>query len=225
MAVVTLLGLCGLVFFFWLKWPHWMEERPWPTSLPLWGGRFFEKKILTPVMHYSQSDPRWGGERLANTPATLAAEGCAVAAAAMALAAKGASLNPGELNGALRDFPGGFTPQGWIYWEAAAAVAAQGRVKYVYEGPPDFSRMDAELLRGNPVIVRLRLTSGQMHFVVAVGKEGFDFLVSDPADGPGAEPRPLSSVGGEITGMRFYLERPPFFNRQFLVPVPVVLVQ
>ena len=225
LAIVVAASFGAAVFVLWLNWPDWMEKRPWPVSLPLSGGKFFEKKILLPIVHYSQSDPLWGAERLASTPATLAAEGCAVAAAAMALAAKGALLNPGELNTALKDFPGGFTAQGWIYWEAAAAVAAPGRVRYVYEGPADFSRLDAELLRGNPVIVRLRLPSGQMHFVVAVGKEEFEYLVSDPADVPGSEPRPLSSVGGEITGMRFYLEESPFFNRQFLVKVPVVSVQ
>jgi hypothetical protein len=212
---------CGAaLLFFWLNWPRWMEKKTWPTSLPLSGGKFFDEKLVVPAVHYSQRDPRWGADKLAATTASLAEEGCAVAAAAMALASKGSELNPGELNAALVDFPSGFTPQGWIYWEAAAAVAATGRVKYVYEGPADFLRMDAELQRGNPVIVRLRLPNGQMHFVVVVGKDGFEYLVNDPADVSGSEPRPLSSVGGEITGMRFYLEVPPFFNRQFLVKVP-----
>ncbi len=41
--------------------------------------------------------------------------------------------------------------------------------------------MDDNILAGNPVIVRLRLPSGRTHFVVVVGKQGWDYLVQDPA--------------------------------------------
>ncbi len=51
---------------------------------------------------------------------SLAAEGCAVASAAMTLASYGVDVDPGRLNKFLTTLPGGYTSQGWIYWEKAA---------------------------------------------------------------------------------------------------------
>jgi len=219
-VALAFVATSALLTFVWFNLPRWVERLPWPASLPLSGGKFFEKKVLISLPHYSQWDPLWGLDQLGNTSSTLAEEGCAVSAAAMALSAKGANLNPGQLNALLTQHQNGYTQEGWIYWETAAAVALPGKISCVYEGPADYQRIDTELLRGNPVILRLRLPSNKTHFVVVVGKEAMEYLINDPADGKGSGLRRLSSVGGEITGMRFYLEREPFWNRHFLVKVP-----
>ena len=209
----------GAVAFAWYYWPVWMEQRPWPSELPPSGGRDFKKQVLIDVPFFSQADPRWADQQLALTPATLAQEGCAVAAAAMVLASLGAETDPARLNSHLREHPGGFTSQGWIYWEKAALVT-NAPVRAVYEGPADFHRLDRELRRGTPVILRLRLPTGLMHFVVAVGKRGKEYLVLDPARLEHMEPAILSELGAVITGMRIYMKRRPLWARQFIVEVP-----
>lgn len=217
-ALVVLIVL-GATFALWYFWPDIMEKRPWPAELPLEGGRNFKSEVLIPAPFFSQADPRWALQPLANTPATLAQEGCAVAAAAMALAYHGADTDPGRLNALLTAHPGGYTERGWIYWEAAALVSGAD-VRAVYQGPPDFHRLDRELSRGNPVIIRLRLPNGMMHFVLAVGKRGLDYLVWDPMLLQQSEPIPLREVGGVMTGMRIYLKRKPLWARQFILEVP-----
>ena len=63
------------------------------------------------------------------------------------------------------------------------------------------------MVRGNPVIVRVRLTSGVTHFVVISGKQGFDYLIQDPAQPDESLAYPLKQLVSRIDALRFY-ERP-----------------
>lgn len=181
----------------------WMERGPIPPS----GGLYFPSRVVHDVPQMFQADPRWGADRLGATPGTLAAEGCAVACAAMVLASYGAELDPGTLNAFLQEHPRGYTEQGWIWWEDAAefppAVA-----EHVYEDDPSFFLIDWNLLRGNPVIVRLRYPNGITHFVVVVGKEGHDYLIRDPGQGGKKGVYPLREFGSGIEALRFYRKLP-----------------
>ena len=73
-------------------------------------------------MCLSSSNPIRGGERtpLVQRPAGLRQKDVPSPAAAMALASYGVDVDPGRLNKFLTTLPGGYTPQGWIYWEKAA---------------------------------------------------------------------------------------------------------
>jgi hypothetical protein len=64
--------------------------------------------------------------------------------------------------------------------------------------------IDSNLLRGNPVIVRIHLPNGVTHFVVLVGKAGFDYLIQDPASGGINGVYPLKKLASEIEALRFY---------------------
>ena len=61
-------------------------------------------------------------------------EGCAVSSAAMVLAFYGQDIDPGRLNAFLSD-NGGYTPQGWLYWEKAADYQP-GLARHAYEDLP-----------------------------------------------------------------------------------------
>ena len=178
----------------------WMEKRPLPPS----GGLFIPGEILIPGPHFLQGDPAWGEVCLGPTSDPLASVGCAVASAAMVLAGYGAETDPGKLNAFLQSRPGGFTPQGWLYWEKAAEAAPGLALLPHYEDAPSFFLMDANLLQGNPVIIRLRYPSGTTHFMVVCGKRGFDFLVRDPGPGGQRGICPLRDFGGPIEALRFY---------------------
>ncbi|MBU3665349.1 MAG: hypothetical protein FGM15_05660 [Chthoniobacterales bacterium] len=170
------------------------------------GGLWFPRTVLNDVPHFAQDDPAWTGDKLAATPGTLGAEGCAVTSAAMVLASYGADTDPGRLNKFLQG-NGGYTPEGWIYWEKAAEwppVIA----RHAYEAEASHFLMDWNLLRGNPVIVRLRFPNGITHFVVVVGKSGSEYLVRDPGSWHGRGLYYLSEFGSPVEALRFYEKLP-----------------
>jgi len=129
-------------------------------------------------------------------------EGCAVSSAAMVLAFYGQDIDPGRLNAFLSN-SGGYTPQGWLYWERAADYQP-GLARHAYENLPSYFLIDSNLARGNPVIVRIHLPNGITHFVVIVGKAGFDYLIQDPASGGVHGVYPLRKLAPEIEALRFY---------------------
>ena len=69
---------------------------------------------------------------------------------------------------------------------------------------PTYWLLDTQLLRGNPCIVRLRFPSGTTHFVVVVGKSGFDYLIRDPGAGGARGVYPLRELTDTIEALRFY---------------------
>ncbi|MFZ4599078.1 MAG: hypothetical protein ACOYNN_10565 [Terrimicrobiaceae bacterium] len=183
----------------------WLQKGPTASS----GGIFVPGEILIPGPIFLQGDSRWGGDKLGPTEDSMEAVGCAVASAAMVLASYGADTDPGRLNEFLKNLPGGYTPQGWVYWEKAAEVdpALTARLLPHYEDAPSHFLIDWNLLLGNPVIVRLRYPSGVTHFLVVCGKRGFDYLVRDPGSGGIRGVYPLKDFGGPIEALRFY-QRP-----------------
>ena len=166
------------------------------------GGLYFVSRAELNVPRFAQADPRWADDPLGSTDSTIGAEGCAVSSAAMVLAYYGVNVDPGALNTFLTD-NNGYTPQGWLYWEKAAAFAP-GKAKHVYEDAPSYYLIDSNLLRGNPVIIRIRLKSGVTHFVVIVGKKGFRYLIQDPGSNGEKGIYPLYHLVPKIEALRFY---------------------
>ncbi len=171
------------------------------------GGLYFPGEKIIEVPQFFQNDPRWGRDALGPTDSTLGAEGCAVASAAMVLASYGSDLDPGRLNAFVEQIDG-YTPQGWLYWEAAASYPP-ALARHAYEAAPSHYLIDRNLLAGNPVIVRVRYPSGVTHFVVIVGKRGFDYLIRDPGAGGTRGVYPLKDFGRPIEALRFYERLPP----------------
>ena len=194
-AVLLLALLLGAA---WWAWPR--------KPLPSRGGIYLPWRLELKVPIFAQGDPRWGKDPLGNTPGTLHAEGCAVSSAAMVLASYGIDVDPGRLNRFLTRNEG-YVGAGWLVWEKAAAYAP-GRCEKAYEDDPSFARIDWNLLRGNPVIVRIRFPGGPTHFVVIAGKEGWDYLIRDPAAKAGRAMVPLAELVPAIEALRYYRRLP-----------------
>lgn len=193
-----LLGVTGLLLAlalgsFW-AWPR--------KPLPSRGGVYLPWRLELAVPSFAQGDPLWGADLLGATSATVHAEGCALASAAMVLASYGIDTDPGRLNRFLTEHDG-YTEQGWLYWEKAAEFVP-GRCEKAYEDDPSHARIDWNLLRGNPVIVRIRFPSGITHFVVIAGKEGSEYLIRDPGAGAARGLYPLSEIAAGIEALRYY---------------------
>jgi Peptidase C39 family len=190
-AIIVGIGACGV-------WYYYGATRIIPSA----GGLYFFSRFELPVHRFAQGDPRWSDDALGQTESTMGEEGCAVSSSAMVLAFYGQDIDPGRLNAFLA-INGGYTPQGWLYWEKAADFIP-GMVRHAYENLPSYFLIDSNLLRGNPVIVRVHLPNGITHFVVIVGKTGFDYLIQDPASGGEFGTYPLQKLAPEIEALRFY---------------------
>jgi hypothetical protein len=186
----------GIPAFF--RWPHVISSS---------GGHYFLHRTVIPVDPFAQGDPRWGDQLLGNTIDTLGQQGCAVTSSAMVLHAYGVDTDPQRLNAFLTTH-GGFVGDGLLVWERAGDIAG-GQVQKAYEGLPSYALIDANILKGNPVIVRLRLRNGTTHFVVIVGKQGWDYLIRDPARDPDYGVYPLRELTSRIQALRFYTIVPP----------------
>jgi Peptidase C39 family len=173
-----------------------------PGKIASSGGLFFISRLVLPVQRFAQSDSRWADDPLGPTDSSMGSEGCAVTSAAMVLSYYGIDTDPARLNEYLTDHDG-YTPQGWLFWEKAADFSP-GVVRHAYEDLPSYYLIDTNLMRGNPVIVRIHLANGVTHFVVIAGKEGFDYLIQDPATHGAAGIYPLRSLAEKIEALRFY---------------------
>ena len=199
---ILILTIVGSIVVDRVRWLAW--EKDWAKLGPIdaTGGLYFKPRLELKVPSFRQADERWHDDKLGHTPATLAAEGCAVASAAMVLASYGVDTDPGRLNQLLTEGDG-YTPEGWLYWEKAAELTGNVARK-VYEDLPSYRLIDENLQHGNPVIVRLRTSGGITHFVVIAGKEGYDYLTRDPGAGAGKGLYPLKEFGSKIEALRFY---------------------
>lgn len=180
----------------------------WKHTISSSGGRYFVHRVEIPVPVFEQDDPRWTFDLLGPTFNTLGQQGCAVTSAAMVLAAYGVDTDPQRLNQYLITHAG-YMPNGWVYWEKAAEVAPGGQVEKAYEDLPSYVLIDENLARGNPVIVRLTLPNGTTHFVVVVGKQGWNYLIRDPARSLAWGVYPLKDITERIEALRFYRIVPP----------------
>jgi len=192
--ILVLLISVGTIFVDWT----------WKRKLRPHGGRYFFHRLVLAVPSFPQGDQQWSDDPLGGVPdnGTLGGEGCAVAATAMVFKSYGIDTDPQQLNWFLTAV-GGYTDQGWIYWDRAAWLAPD-RVRHIYEDLPSYWLIDSNLARGNPMIVRVRLQGGVTHFVVIAGKEGFDYLVRDPGSGAAKGFYPLRELGSDIEALRFY---------------------
>jgi hypothetical protein len=196
-GVFLFAGIAGVVIVL-SAWYYYVGTRKIPSA----GGLYFFSRLVLPVQRFAQADPRWADDELGPASSTMGEEGCAVSSAAMVLAFYGQDVDPGRLNAFLTNC-GGYTPEGWLYWEKAADFHP-GLVRHAYEDLPSYFLIDSNLERGNPVIVRIRLPNGVTHFVVIAGKDGFDYLIQDPASGGVNGVYPLRKLAPEIEALRFY---------------------
>ncbi len=197
-----MLTIAGSIGYQWHRAKQWEEAWGRKGVLEPSGGVFARTRIELNVPILRQADERWRDDKLGATPATLAAEGCAVASAAMVLASYGCDTDPGRLNKVLTENEG-YVGNGWLVWEKAAELTGNV-VRKAYEDLPSYRLIDEQLDRLNPVIVRLRTKEGITHFVVIAGKEGFDYLIRDPCAGAEKGLYPLKEFGSKIEALRFY---------------------
>ena len=181
------------------------SEPAWPDAIKSSGGHFFAKPVELPVADFAQDDPRWSQECLGPTNETLTDEGCTLTSVVMVLNFYGVRSNPSTLNHFLNAHDG-FDREGLLDFDRVSAFASH-RIQLAYQGAPSYDALDREILAHHPVIVQLTLYDGDRHFVVVVGKQGFDYLVRDPAADPAASLVLLKTLSPQIEQQFLYLKR------------------
>ena len=133
---------------------------------------------LRDIVAYSQKDPRWAGERMGGSGASLKAEGCLVTASAMALTNLGYKINPGDFNRALKN-NGGYNARGQLVWASIERITA-GRLKATFYNEVNAGIIDGCLARGDYPLARFILPSGRTHWSMIVRRSSYGYHMRDP---------------------------------------------
>ena len=131
--------------------------------------------------YFSQTDPRWGDETIGNTKTLMKSYGCAVTSVAMVFKEHGAATDPGKLSSA-PIFSGDLISWPATWPDAKLTMSTNGD----QHGNVDWSVIDAQIAKGNPVIVYIsKSNGGGGHYVVIHHKTADgQYVVHDPYFGP-----------------------------------------
>jgi predicted nucleic acid-binding Zn-ribbon protein len=148
---------------------------------------------------YYQWDSRWANNTIGVSDATMAKYGCAVTSVAMVLTEHGYNITPG----ALAKEPM-YTRDGLISWPttwpgAKLTMSSSG----MSHGNVNWSVIDQQLAKGNPVIVHINKTNGAGgHYVVIHHKDPTTgkYVVHDPYFGPNIYLDTSRAIMGAIDG-------------------------
>ncbi len=135
------------------------------------------KYFASTSWYFSQRDSRWGGMTIGNTKTLMKSYGCAVTSVAMVFKAHGGSTTPGGLakesifSGDLINWPSS--------WDSPKlTLSGDGKSHKNI----DWSIIDAQIAKGNPVIVYIGRSNGSGgHYVVIHHKDAKGkYVVHDP---------------------------------------------
>jgi peptidoglycan hydrolase CwlO-like protein len=120
--------------------------------------------------YYNQRDSQWGGNSLNGTQYTLASDGCLITSMAMVYTHYGhRSVTPQTINSNPSNFAS-YYPAYLNY-----TITADGSTS-----TRNGSVIDSELQSGRPVVVGIRYSNGNTHFVVLTDYNGGNYLMNDP---------------------------------------------
>lgn len=126
--------------------------------------------------YFSQTDSRWGDQKIGNSKSLMKDYGCAVTSVAMVLKNLGASISPSSLakakvfSGDLINWPGSWSPN----IELASSIG---------HGNVNWTTIKSQIDDDHPVIVHIKkATGGGGHYVVITGYDTSkkDYVVHDP---------------------------------------------
>jgi peptidoglycan hydrolase CwlO-like protein len=120
--------------------------------------------------YYNQRDSQWGGNSLNGTQYTLASDGCLITSMAMVYTHYGhRSVTPQTINSISSNFASYYPA--YLNFTITADGVTSSRVG---------SDISSELQSGRPVIVGIKYSNGDTHFVVLTDYNGGSYLMNDP---------------------------------------------
>ncbi len=157
--------------------------------------------------YFSQTDSRWGSQKIGNSKSLMKDYGCAVTSVAMVLKNLGANISPSSLakakvfSGDLINWPGTWSPN-------IDLVSSIGHSNV------NWTTIKSQISDGHPVIVHIRkATGGGGHYVVITGKDNKDYIVHDPYFGPNLYLNTSMSLIGQLgTNSRTSIDQMIIYN-------------
>lgn len=144
---------------------------------------------------WSQRDPRWCNQYIADSSYTIGEVGCYVSSVAMVWKKYGFDMTPSIFAQKLEHFPPG---SAYMLWNPSPAPPGYNFHKSSYNS----GTIDAELSAGRVVIVHFNL-GGDGHFVVIKSGSGGNYVINDPWYGPDMSLNENYSVSN-IDSMRLF---------------------
>ncbi len=119
--------------------------------------------------YYNQRDSQWAGNSLNGTSYTLGSDGCLITSMAMVMTHYNHKTTPQDINSNSGNFAS-YNPAYLLYTISAnGATATRQGVS-----------IDSTLSGGDPVIVGIRYSSGDTHFVVLKSGSNGNYVMNDP---------------------------------------------
>ena len=142
--------------------------------------------------YFSQKDSRWANQRIGNSSSLMKDYGCAVTCVSMVFKKHGSGTNPGRMaKEKIFYYDLIKWPSTWSPGITLASSVSHGNIKW--------STVDAQIKKGNPVIVYIKKTNGRGgHYVVVTGKDSKDYIVHDPYFGANLYLGTSKSLVGKI---------------------------
>jgi len=128
--------------------------------------------------YYLQIDSRWKDEIIGHSATRMSDAGCTVCCVSMAFTQLGTPIDPKTLNSDLTR-RNGDTSAGLLKWNVAAEVS-NNTLSFDLPDKPAYMTIDSAIQSGNPVIAKIALWESYPHWVLIVGKDGYEYLVKDP---------------------------------------------
>lgn len=127
---------------------------------------------------YSQKDKRWARQTLGGSGESLAAAGCVVTSAAIAMTNLGHDIDPGTLNAEVKS-SGGYTDQGWFIWDSVRKVSGGALEARFYDDvSPEI--IDGCMADGFYPLTRFILPNGRTHWAVIIKRTKQGYYMRDP---------------------------------------------
>lgn len=159
------------------------------------------KQTGSGVTHYSQNDPRWKHLNLGHGPRTFEEFGCLITCYAMMLSGFNEPMSPLELNEKIKKLPQfGFSGSEVFFIAPAKLIdhvkywgnftSHRAGVPFAGFDPNLIDKIDTFLGRGDAVLLQVDSEptdpyhfETEQHWVLAIARQGNDYLVVDPIDG------------------------------------------
>jgi hypothetical protein len=191
---LSLVLLCAAAALFWyLKKPQQVQ------SIAAAGGASEATYQLSESAFFLQTDARWSNDEIGGSRESMGAVGCAICSVSMALAHHGIEMTPGQLNEKLKT-KAGYTERGWLKWSTIAELTGR-RIRIEIPEHLTHEAIDKALQAKQPVIAKVLLNRFITHWVLIVGKSGYEYLIKDPL-GDGRTLEKLSKFGSDIYAIR-----------------------
>lgn len=143
------------------------------------------------IEYYLQNDPKWSDDMIGNSNYKISDAGCLITCLASAITDLGIDVTPKDVNNALTGV-GGYEDADLIWNKINEAFP---EINYKYKRVFNSKTIEEDLKDNILPIVNVKFNgTGITHWVIILGAENGDFLVSDPFN-KGKKPIPLSTHG------------------------------